>query len=502
MLIDNASVVQFVNSLSNFEYNRLVAVPRAKATVLHVEKFDGNSRLLHFQNRFKKVVFFMLREGLGVTLRKIWSFRKNRALENDFVFVIVMLENGWIASGFQHSLNQDFYYFLPTAFEKVSGKLNALDDHRNINPFVHAPAETPTPEQQIIADQYSYHPIEFGTPKSGNYNLFMIGCGDYPRTQVIPLFTDFTKFVAIDFNSTVLNYEDIQHFSLRSTDFRSVRKISVGSAKLNLAIITSYHSYHTQQAVEFLKIVPNSVVIIEKPPCVTEDDLHLLSAAYDQKRIFVSYNRRFIPWNIRIKELIRESKGPFIIQIMINEVQISKTHWYYAPNQGTRVTGNLCHWIDLAIFLLGKKPVKLTIAKNPIGIDNSVFTILFEDGSTVSMIATEYGDGTYGVRESLTVKGPELDISVDDYTNMKVWNQGKTETFSSLTRDKGHRRMYQTFKKRIVQGKVSEYTKEELVYSTAAYIQFVKLYRSEESTCVVDVDKFLDKVAPTVTEIH
>ncbi len=479
-----------MNSQNNFEYNHLVAVPRSKATVLHVERFDGNTRLFHFQNRIKKVLFFLFREGLGVTLRKIWSFRKNRAMENEFVFVIVMLDGGWIASGFQHSINQEYYYFLPTAFEKSSGNLNGLDNHRNINPFVYVSVGTPTKEQQAIASQYSYQPIEFGASKPGTYNLFMIGCGDYPRTQVIPLFKDFTKFLAVDFNSTVLNYEDIQHFSVRSTDFGSIRNVNAGNAKINLAIITSYHSYHTHQAVEFLNTVSNPVVIIEKPPCVTEEDLQLLCSVYDQKRVFISYNRRFIPWNNKIRQLIRQSKGPFIIQVMINEVQISKTHWYYAPNQGTRVTGNLCHWIDLAIYLLGKKPVTLTIAKNPIGIDNSVFTILFEEGSTVSMIATEYGDGTYGVRESLNVKGPEIDIAVDDYTNMKVWNQGRTETYNSLTRDKGHRRMYKTFKKKILEGKSSDYTKEELMYSTAVYMQFIKLYYSDESTCSVDIEKF------------
>jgi predicted dehydrogenase len=158
-------------------------------------------------------------------------------------------------------------------------------------------------------------------------------------------------------------------------------------------------------------------------------------------------------------------------------------HWYNAPNQGSRIAGNLCHWIDLTIFLLeGKKPVSISISKNKIlGIDNSTFIILFDDGSIVTLIPSDYGDGTYGVQEFIKIRNEKLDIRIDDFMHMRLWINGKVRNYYKLRRDKGHDIMYKKFCNSILSNKKSEYTKNDLIYSTSIYLNFIKLYYSDES---------------------
>ncbi|MFM7429172.1 MAG: hypothetical protein ACKO1F_04655 [Flammeovirgaceae bacterium] len=480
-----------MNETASIDYHHLLCFEPSKVKIVHVEKLNEHSKIFHYQNRIKKLLFFLVREGLFTTIRKIFSAKKLRRLEDDYVFIIAEIEPNLFASGFQHSLTQSRYYFEPSSLSP-SSKPSDFNKFRKRNPFVSG--TLPPNDNQILQDgaKYIFLPIEVGSVKSiREFNFFMIGCGDYPRTQVLPIFKTFTRLAAIDFNTRIFELPDVSSFQLKSNDFDSIFRYQYQTAQINLAVIASYHSYHTTQCVQFLKRVSNSIVIIEKPPCVTKHDLELLSNNFDSNRIFIGYNRRFIPWNHLLRKKIRLSNGPFILQILVNEVQITESHWYYAENQGTRVTGNLCHWIDLCVFLLERTPTRLSIGRNSAGLDNSVFNIHFEDGSIASMIATEFGDGTFGVQEKIAIKSRELDVLVDDYTSMRIWDKGKTANFYSIKRDKGHRTMYKTFLKQILSGKTSNYSREHLVYSSYIYISFVELFNSNKDSCDLDFSVFL-----------
>ena len=373
------------------------------------------------------------------------------------------------------------YYFLNAQFENLENYYKKF----YYNPFIgYLPNEILIYPQ---SDSNKFKSINFINNNNdisiskNKTDLYIIGCGDYFRTYVYPHFKkSFNLAAAIDFNYEILRNKFLNKFKIKTNDFYEA--ISGDSDNNKLAIIASYHSYHTTQALEFMKL-KNSKVIIEKPPCVNYDDFNHLLEKYDTSKIFIGYNRRHIPWVLKVKKLLKEYDSPCVMSIEIKEVQITKYHWYNAPNQGSRIAGNLCHWIDLTIFLLeGKKPVSISISKNKIlGIDNSTFIILFDDGSIVTLIPSDYGDGTYGVQEFIKIRNEKLDIRIDDFMHMRLWINGKVRNYYKLRRDKGHDIMYKKFCNSILSNKKSEYTKNDLIYSTSIYLNFIKLYYSDES---------------------
>jgi predicted dehydrogenase len=315
--------------------------------------------------------------------------------------------------------------------------------------------------------------------------MFLVGCGDYTRTVVLPVLRDLYPKAAIDFNYEIITSRYFAHFEIRANDFNAVLALDCNDNE-KLAVIASYHSYHATQAAALLN-QPRFKVIVEKPPCVTFEDLRKFVTCYDSKRIFVGYNRRYIPWNQIVKETLATSQHPVVANIIVTETQITKQHWYFAPMQGTRICGNLCHWIDLAIYWMGRRPKSVHIVRNEkLGADYSSFGVVFDDGSIFNFTATDLGDGTRGVQEYIHIKSEEIDIRIQDYIGMRIWNKGRVSRYWSLRRDKGHRRMYEQFAMRALGGQGSSYSKDDLIYSTLTYLSLLELFNSRHDSASLD----------------
>jgi predicted dehydrogenase len=259
---------------------------------------------------------------------------------------------------------------------------------------------------------------------------------------------------------------------------------------MRMGIIASYHSFHASQALAFLQL-PESSVLIEKPPCLTIAELEALASQYDPHRIFLGYNRRFIEWNWRARDILDAHGLPVVMTIMVNEAQIASDHWYFASNQGSRVSGNLCHFLDLAVFLLQKQPVRISLGRNTVlGIERSTFVVLFEDGSIVNLIPSDLGDGTRGVQEHISIKSESLELTIGDYLWMRVWEKGRVRKYAVLHRNKGHQAMYRNYKQSVFQGRPSTIGRRELIHSSLLYISFVRLFASGDDAKELDFSPF------------
>ncbi len=119
--------------------------------------------------------------------------------------------------------------------------------------------------------------------------------------------------------------------------------------------------------------------------------------------------------------MLATEPGPATIIALIREVEITADHWYLWPNRGTRVAGNLCHWIDLAFHLLGPGPRAVEVAVSPRVSDDPrdadaerAFTITFDDGSVATLMPTTRGDSVRGVQEQIEIRRGGLALRLDD----------------------------------------------------------------------------------------
>ena len=151
--------------------------------------------------------------------------------------------------------------------------------------------------------------------------------------------------------SKFYNFNDSNNFD------HSIERV-YNNPKLKYVYIASNHFTHTNYAVEFLN--RNVITYIEKPISISTEQFQELIRNFNKTKneFFVGYNRPFSKAIIKLKELVNSlpidelQKSSFSINYFISGHKISSDHWYRNPEEGTRICGNLGHWIDLSIHAL------------------------------------------------------------------------------------------------------------------------------------------------------
>ena len=295
-------------------------------------------------------------------------------------------------------------------------------------------------------------------PPSPHPPLAILGAGDYVRIEVAP------ALGGADLDRVVLCDREPQIAALASAELGFATALTDAAAAIDslerrgLVIVATAHDSHAELAARALD--GGHRVICEKPAVVNAADLDRLTAAAAAApgELEVGFNRRYNPLVERARECIAGESGPATIVASIREVDITPDHWYLWPNQGTRVAGNLCHWIDLALHLLGPGPepvavsVSPRVSLEPTGVDaERTFSISFDDGSSLSLVPTGRGDSTRGVQEQIEVRRGQLTLRLDDLWKLQALRAGWPMHRRTLWRDKGNARMYASALRRFEQ---------------------------------------------------
>jgi predicted dehydrogenase len=312
--------------------------------------------------------------------------------------------------------------------------------------------------------------------------VVLIAAGDYARAQIIPALKRSGAHLetVVDFEPYLAEYARRNFgFSRSTTDWRE----ALTGSDTEIAIIASYHDSHARIGAEALRL--GQKVLLEKPPAVTCEDLALLLDAGKNENAFlqIGFNRRFARFTRKAKDLLGEAEGPTTIACIVKEVSIPDGHWYRWPKEGTRITGNICHWIDLAVYFLGAgcEPVEMTISGAPEAYPDEErgLNVLFRDGSTVTIIATTRGDSMLGVQEFIELRRADLTIRIDDYRHMRAVRSGRTLFQQSSRRDKGHATMYRDTVERMIRNEPAFYTLADLRLTSLLTINAAEMVKND-----------------------
>jgi len=228
-------------------------------------------------------------------------------------------------------------------------------------------------------------------------------------------------------------------------------------------------------AIEALERNQEARVFIEKPAAVELHDVVRLSQIRRSGAwIDLGYNRRYAPLASTLHHYVASLPRPLVLTFLVKEIKLAPTHWYFWPNQGTRVTGNACHWIDLSYWLVGCPPVECTLLNSG---DTVVLGIRFSDDSLATILATDYGDDTKGVEEVLEVRAGGTTATLTDFRTLEIRSPDGRQNFVHLRRDKGHARMYADLKSRWLTGGEPRYSADDLYwvgYLTATFTEMLR----------------------------
>lgn len=211
---------------------------------------------------------------------------------------------------------------------------------------------------------------------------------------------------------------------------------------IDLVYIASNHASHGDYAVEALR--RGKHVHIEKPHVVTQAQLDALTQAMEDQpglNVFLGFNRSRSEHFTRLRSQLDRETGPLMINWFVAGHAIDDDHWYFKPEEGGRILGNLCHWSDLTLEMIPPEfrlPCRI-VPTSPKGAKSDFVTSLeFADGSLASITFSAKGHIFEGVCEVLNVHKGDLLAELKDFKSLSLTRGHRHKLHKSRYRDHGH----------------------------------------------------------------
>jgi len=265
----------------------------------------------------------------------------------------------------------------------------------------------------------------------------VIGAGNYASTMLLPFLKEKGNFIGIA-TATGINAKDKAKkfgFNYATTDYQEV----LSDPNINTVLIATRHNQHARMIIESLEKDKN--VYVEKPLAISLDELRSVAKSYKGKKqvLMVGYNRRFSASVQYLKKQLQKNIT-YSIYYQVNAGFIPMDKWYQSPEQGGRIIGEGCHFIDTIQYLLDSEPIEVfansTSAEGMPDQDNSFITVKFKNGSSCVIAYLADGDTKYP-KEKIYITGYRTNIEFDNFKTVTVYQNGKTSKKSFLMIDKG-----------------------------------------------------------------
>jgi predicted dehydrogenase len=272
--------------------------------------------------------------------------------------------------------------------------------------------------------------------------------------------------------------------------------------EVNTVVVATRHHLHAMQVLAAVGAGKN--VFCEKPLCLTGEELRDIVRAYlrissaNRPSLMVGFNRRFAPMIVKMKSFLNSITEPLALNYRVNAGCLPSDHWVNDREQGGgRIIGEVCHFVDLLMFLAGSPITE--VAARAVGSsarysgDNVLVSLRFANGSegTISYLAN--GDRSFS-KERLEIFGGGATAVLEDFRYLELVRNGRKRTVRSRWRqDKGHVAEWAAFVRSLQPKAAPAIGFDELICSTLATL------RIEESVATgmaaaVDVASFLDGV--------
>lgn len=221
-----------------------------------------------------------------------------------------------------------------------------------------------------------------------------------------------------------------------------------------VVIIATRHNLHADLVARALEA--GKAVFVEKPLALTDAELIRVVRAYRTRevegkdpRLLIGFNRRFSRAARELKALFADRREPLIALYRVNAGYIPSSHWTQDPREGGgRIIGEICHFVDLLIYLTGSAPVNVTAVGLPnLGRyrnDNLTATLEFEDGSLGTIVYCANGDRSMP-KERVEAFSQGVAAWLEDFRFLVKARNGKYTKQRFWQAGKGHRQEIERF---------------------------------------------------------
>lgn len=282
----------------------------------------------------------------------------------------------------------------------------------------------------------------------------VIGAGIFARTTILPLLKKVSDFKLLGIATTTGNScrhtAEKFNFKYCTTDYRKI----LNDNSVNNVFILTRHNLHAKIIKEAMEL--NKNIFVEKPFATTMEELKMLYCLTEKSssQIMVGFNRRFSPLSAEVKKRILSKRStPLVINIQVNAGNAPKKHWVF-DEKGGRITGEACHFVDLAQFFTDARPVEvftqgIKINNQAINFfDNTMSLIKFDDGSICNITYVSTGNRSYA-REKITIFDNNAVYEIEDFRILKINSPGERKAIRFFGQRLGYKEEILYFLKNI-----------------------------------------------------
>ncbi len=308
---------------------------------------------------------------------------------------------------------------------------------------------------------------------SGACVLGVIGAGGFAKSVLLP---ELAKLNAVRRHTVVTQRGSSAENTQRSFGFEAAaadEAAVLDNPEINAVLIATRHDTHADLAARAL--AAGKSVLVEKPLGLSRDEIDRVAVARDGANAFfqVGFNRRFAPLVMEARDRLAETQGPRFMVLRVNAGAIDAESWIHAADQGGgRILGEVCHFVDLARFLVGAPIVSVQAAAAQVtsgACDDVTATLRFADGSLATVAYTALGDQSVGKERFEAYAGGRV-ITLDNYTSLTVAAGGTATTQSARTPDKGIGAELRAFAEAVAAGGPAPIDEAELIETSLATV--------------------------------
>lgn len=272
----------------------------------------------------------------------------------------------------------------------------------------------------------------------------LIGCGQFG-------FSTISYFIQRKKGNIFLDCFDINTEKQKScSDFWGYRmtksaKELFENPKCKYVYIASDHYSHTPYAIEALN--NNLLVHLEKPIAITKEQLKDLLIAKNKSNgaLYAGYNRPYSKAIATIDKKLKDTKNSLTLGCYVFGHKINKGHWYRDPIEGTRVCGNIGHWLDLSMHLFnvrGRFPERIDISitysdKNEPD-DNISIAYVTDFGDVITIVLTSRNEPFEGINETINLQCGEVNAVIEDFRRLTILSGSNRIQKHYFHKDVGH----------------------------------------------------------------
>lgn len=289
------------------------------------------------------------------------------------------------------------------------------------------------------------------TSKSGMGAVGFLGAGNYAARVLIPAFRTAGGKLHTIVSAGGLSASYVGRkfgFAIAASEESAVLE----SLEVDTVVIATRHNSHARYVLAALRAGKH--VFCEKPLCLTMEELAAIedeALSRPAQHLMVGFNRRFSPQAMKLKSLLSVITQPKCVVINVNAGEVERDHWTQDKNiGGGRLIGEVCHFIDLARFIIGSPIVRHCVTA--VGIhpeiavrdDKVILTLECEDGSIAAIHYFANGNREFP-KERVEVFTSGRVLQLDNFRKLRGWGWPGFRSYNLWRQDKGQLQCVRSF---------------------------------------------------------